>query len=371
MAMKLWELLSPSASRVDEVLNRAVDWYWESKTQFGWEAIFFIGRQKYRCGILGPDNKVEIEFFAVGSDDPRGVLNNGLALPVFSTVKEIVTDFLHHNSPDVIRFAGDVPSRVRLYQRFADMMARELRDYKLVREKEKKSDSFVFVKNGFVYESRVDELFDSNGAVHWETDAPVTTAHFNVGPLSYLVMFWDGRGGTNISFMVERDGQQSDTGLTGSGDSFKVFGQVCNIILKYLGDKKPEVFDFQADGSSRIRLYDKLSDQLTKRLPQYSMSTKTLVTGAKSYHFTAEPTPVHVGLKINEDGKIIPNVNTTCDVQPGETERQAAKFGNVLDSKGRPPLLSGSYGDDSARFSANQGDPFYGSDGTRIKASRK
>jgi hypothetical protein len=75
--------------------------------------------------------------------------------------------------------------------------------------------------------------------------------------------------------------------------------------------------------------------------------------------------------KINEDGKIIPNVNTTVDVQPGETERQAAKFGNKLDSKGRPPLLSGSYGDDSARFSANQGDPFYGSDGTRLPKNKK
>lgn len=29
---------------------------------------------------------------------------------------------------------------------------------------------------------------------------------------------------------------------------------------------------------------------------------------------------------INEDGKIVKGVNTTVDVQPGETERQAAKF---------------------------------------------
>ena len=75
--------------------------------------------------------------------------------------------------------------------------------------------------------------------------------------------------------------------------------------------------------------------------------------------------------KLKEDGKIISGVNTTCDVKPGETERQAAKFGNKLDSKGRPPLLSGSYGDDSARFSANQGDPFYGSNGTRLTDERK
>jgi hypothetical protein len=31
---------------------------------------------------------------------------------------------------------------------------------------------------------------------------------------------------------------------------------------------------------------------------------------------------------INEDGVIVPGVNTTVDVKPGETERQAAKFGN-------------------------------------------
>ena len=74
---------------------------------------------------------------------------------------------------------------------------------------------------------------------------------------------------------------------------------------------------------------------------------------------------------LKEEGKIIPNVNTTVDVQPGETQRQAAKFGNTLDAKSRPPLLRGSYGDDSARFSANQGDPFYGPDGTRLPKNKK
>jgi hypothetical protein len=36
---------------------------------------------------------------------------------------------------------------------------------------------------------------------------------------------------------------------------------------------------------------------------------------------------------------IITKQNTTKDVKPGETQRQAAKFGNRLDSKGRPPRL--------------------------------
>jgi hypothetical protein len=41
-------------------------------------------------------------------------------------------------------------------------------------------------------------------------------------------------------------------------------------------------------------------------------------------------------------GKIVPGVNTTPDVKPGETARQAAKFGNKVDKDGRPPELSSS-----------------------------
>jgi hypothetical protein len=39
--------------------------------------------------------------------------------------------------------------------------------------------------------------------------------------------------------------------------------------------------------------------------------------------------------------------NTTADVRPGETQRQAAKFGNRLDATGRPPLLHKTAGKNS------------------------
>jgi hypothetical protein len=39
--------------------------------------------------------------------------------------------------------------------------------------------------------------------------------------------------------------------------------------------------------------------------------------------------------------------NTTADVRPGETQRQAAKFGNRLDARGRPPLLHKTAGKNS------------------------
>jgi hypothetical protein len=43
------------------------------------------------------------------------------------------------------------------------------------------------------------------------------------------------------------------------------------------------------------------------------------------------------GKRVDEDGKIVPGVNTTVDVKPGETERQAKKF---FGGDGKPKLLN-------------------------------
>jgi hypothetical protein len=43
---------------------------------------------------------------------------------------------------------------------------------------------------------------------------------------------------------------------------------------------------------------------------------------------------------LSEDGVIVPGVNTTVDVKPGETERQAKKFFGG-DGKPRPLGVSG------------------------------
>lgn len=39
---------------------------------------------------------------------------------------------------------------------------------------------------------------------------------------------------------------------------------------------------------------------------------------------------------VQEDGRIVQGVNTTCDVGVDEIIRQAAKFGNAVDRDGRP-----------------------------------
>ncbi len=46
--------------------------------------------------------------------------------------------------------------------------------------------------------------------------------------------------------------------------------------------------------------------------------------------------------ELAEDGKIVPGVNTTVDVQPGETERQAKKlFPMNKDGKPKPLGVKG------------------------------
>jgi hypothetical protein len=71
-----------------------------------------------------------------------------------------------------------------------------------------------------------------------------------------------------------------------------------------------------------------------------------------------------------EEGKIVPNVNTTVDVQPGETQRQAAKMGFVLDANGCPPTFQkGARHFTNAKDTVNGGDDWMGPDGTKLKES--
>lgn len=76
--------------------------------------------------------------------------------------------------------------------------------------------------------------------------------------------------------------------------------------------------------------------------------------------------PVDLSNCLLEFGKIVKNVNTTVDVQPGEIRRQAAKFGNKLDKNGHPPTFKGGNGHSTnAADSVNKGDDWYGKDGVR------
>jgi hypothetical protein len=69
---------------------------------------------------------------------------------------------------------------------------------------------------------------------------------------------------------------------------------------------------------------------------------------------------------ISEEGLIVPGINTTPDVQPGETARQAAKLGFTVDANGIPPLIYGGSSHSTAtspKMRRDKGQIFYGKNG--------
>jgi len=70
---------------------------------------------------------------------------------------------------------------------------------------------------------------------------------------------------------------------------------------------------------------------------------------------------------ISEEGLIVPGVNTTIDVKPGEIARQGAKMGFDLNSSGLPPLIYGSGHQKKSsppKMKKEKGQTFYGKNGT-------
>lgn len=70
---------------------------------------------------------------------------------------------------------------------------------------------------------------------------------------------------------------------------------------------------------------------------------------------------------ISEEGLIVPGINTTVDVKPGEITRQGAKMGFNLDANGLPPLIYGGGNHPKSsppKMKKEKGQTFYGRNGT-------
>lgn len=63
--------------------------------------------------------------------------------------------------------------------------------------------------------------------------------------------------------------RNSQIGITGTGDSFKIFSKVISIIIKILNKKNPDYINFQANEENRQRLYKLLIKSVIKKFPIY------------------------------------------------------------------------------------------------------
>jgi lysyl-tRNA synthetase class I len=255
---------------------------------------------------------------------------------IFATVIDIAKDFVRQMKPEKFSFYSHkdpdetTSSRPKLYsaliKRFASGLGYDSR--------EKTSNDFVFymlTRKQPVAESQLEEAFDQPYPWRWgdRSSQRMWTASFAD---VFVIFSVDGAGEWEISFA--RNNRQS---VTGEGDQFKIFATVIDIAKDFISLMRPKVIQFTAHKeetettSSRTKLYSAMVNRFANSL------------GYESKEKPFNDFVVYVLTKkqdesVTEDGKIVPGVNTTVDVKPGETERQAAKFGNKLTKSG-PPLL--------------------------------
>jgi hypothetical protein len=133
--------------------------------------------------------------------------------------------------------------------------------------------------------------------------------------------------------------------MTGKGDAFKILSTVVAATKEWWAAQDPahvRTIRFSAskdrgDGMGRTALYRRFAKQFANDIGFVARFGTDGHSESTTNYVLTNP---NFQLKVNEDGKIVKGVNTTVDVKPGETQRQAAKFGNKLNSKGEPPLLN-------------------------------
>jgi hypothetical protein len=89
----------------------------------------------------------------------------------------------------------------------------------------------------------------------------------------------------NISFALDPGyGQPKIMDKTKTGDEFKIFSTVMDIIGKFIKKEKPDNIGFSADGRSRIKLYDAFEKRYSKKLG-YKFKGKDSFAGLTTYKF--------------------------------------------------------------------------------------
>ncbi len=125
---ELKEIL-PEAIQVNELFRSPTDWEWFNTGPYRAVADFEVGDVPYifSAELLNPKAKAwHISFKAKGDEysNEYGVLGTGNASLVFSTVLDIMRDFLktYKGNVSTLKFSADEPSRIKLYSRMIDRL---------------------------------------------------------------------------------------------------------------------------------------------------------------------------------------------------------------------------------------------------------
>ena len=103
-----------------------------------------------------------------------------------------------------------------------------------------------------------------------------------------------------VAFSARGQGDEHKIGLTGTGNSRKVFGTVIKIVKDYISKSNPEIIAFSANNSepSRVRLYKMLASQANKELPNYKFTDAFSNGGLTTYYLTRDGAKIPTSTKV-------------------------------------------------------------------------
>jgi hypothetical protein len=103
-----------------------------------------------------------------------------------------------------------------------------------------------------------------------------------------------------VSFSARGQGDEHKIGITGTGNSRKIFGTVIKIVRDYINKAKPEILSFSANNGepSRLRLYKMLSSQADKELPNYNFTDTVDDGGFTTYYLTRDNAKIPTSTKV-------------------------------------------------------------------------
>jgi hypothetical protein len=104
----------------------------------------------------------------------------------------------------------------------------------------------------------------------------------------------------SVAFSARGQGDEHKTGITGTGNSRKIFGTVIKIVKDYIRKANPEIIVFSANNSepSRVRLYKMLASQATKELPNYNFTDAFSNGGFTTYYLTRDGAKIPTSTKV-------------------------------------------------------------------------
>jgi predicted nucleotidyltransferase len=159
---------------------------------------------------------------------------------------------------------------------------------------------------------KIDEALDSSYEYHDSQQNPGNDFYFDTEDgQEYKVEFDTVDDDVNVAFSARGQGDEHKTGITGTGNSRKIFGTVIKIVKDYIRKSKPGIIAFSANNSepSRVRLYKMLASQANKELPNYNFTDAFSNGGFTTYYLTRDGTKLPAMTKVKaKAGKALDTV---------------------------------------------------------------